>query len=642
MLYFTREARAVAGNVYEFGDFRLDCGRFELLRKGRGVRLERKPMELLILLVGREGQLVTRAEIGRHLWESEVFVDTEHGINTAVRKLRQALGDDSEQPRFVQTVTGMGYRFVAPVVRGEAAVEVHAGVRVGEGDVTGPDAVEQVEEIAAPARMRRWKVWVGGVGVALVVAAAAMVARGGFGNRLMHREGGAEISSVAVIPLENLSGDAGQEYFADGMTDELITMLVKDSTLRVTSRTSMMQYKGVHRPLREIAKELGVDGILEGSIERSGGKVHMNLQLIQAPTDTHVWAESYDRDGSDVVSLPGEAAETIARRVHRMVVQPAVVRTVNPAAHDAYLRGRYLWFASQNEKAGEYFRKATELQPDYAQGWSGLSVYYGAGAIEGTLNPVDALEPQEVTAQRALQLDASLPEAHLAMCAAIFEARWDWARADPECKRAIELDPGYAEAYHFRAKMLAAVNRHAEAIEAQKKAMELDPFARPWALAASYLVARQYDAALEEGRQRLESSPNDAILHTVVYESLRCKGMEKEATEELERAIVLRGSKAGADAVAQAYRQGGYRAVVLQHLQDLKSRSADHYVSPVDIAWQYAELGQREEALRFLEAGYRQRSPLLLWVQDEPAYDFLHGEERYRSLIRGMGLPPAY
>ncbi len=426
------------------------------------------------------------------------------------------------------------------------------------------------------------------------------------------------------------------------MTDELTTMLVKDSTLRVTSRTSVMQYKGVHRPLREIAQELGVDGILEGSIERTGDHVHMTIQLIQAPTDTHVWAESYDRDASDAVSLPGEAAEAIAKRVNRVAAQPAVAHYVNPAAHDAYLHGRYLWFSGGNEKAGEYFRKATELQPDYAQGWSGLSVYYGAGAIEGIANPVDALAPQMSTAQRALELDALLPEAHLAMCAAIFEARWDWARADAECKRAIELDPEFSEAYHFRAKMLAALNRHPEAIAAQKKALELDPFSRPWALAASYLLARQYDAALAEERQRLESSPNDPMLHDVMSTTLRCKGMEKEATEELEKSLALQGDRASADEVAQAYRQGGYRAVVLQHIHELKSSSADRYVSPVDMALMYAEIGRREEALHFLEEGYRQHSPLVLWVQDDPAYDFLHGEERYRAIIKGVGLPPAY
>jgi TolB-like protein/DNA-binding winged helix-turn-helix (wHTH) protein/predicted Zn-dependent protease len=629
--------------VYEFGDFRLDCGRFELRRNGRSVRLERKPMELLILLAGRDGQLVTRLEIARHLWESEVFVDTEHGINTAIRKIRQVLGDDPEQPRFVQTVTGMGYRFVAPLVRWEPEPEeVPGSAQRSEGG----DAAVPAATVAADwnAGRRRWAIWlgVGVVAAAVILIGVVAVGHGAWGSWPLHGAGAPVMNSLAVLPLDNLSGDAGQEYYADGMTDELTTMLVKDSTLRVTSRTSVMQFKGVHRPLREIAQELGVDGILEGSIARSGDHVHMTIQLIHAPTDTHVWAESYDRDASDAVSLPREAAETIAKRVNRVAAQPAVLRAVNPAAHDAYLHGRYLWFAGNNEKAGEYFRQATELQPDYAQGWSGLSVYYGAGAIDGDLNPEDSLAQQESTARKAVQLDASLPEAHLALCAAIFEGRWDWAGADAECKRAIELNPDYAEAYHFRAKMLAALNRHAEAIDVQKKATELDPFARTWALAYSYQLARQYDAALAEARQHLESTPNDAGMHWILYEIYRCKGMDEEAAGELEAMLSLLGDKAAAERVGQAYRRAGYRAVVMEQIGELKGKAKEHYVSPVDLAVLYAQLGRREETLNFLEEGYRQHSPVLLWVQSEPAFDFLHGEERYRAVVQGMGLPAAY
>jgi tetratricopeptide (TPR) repeat protein len=355
-----------------------------------------------------------------------------------------------------------------------------------------------------------------------------------------------------------------------------------------------------------------------------------------------VWAESYDRDASDVVSLPGEAAETIAKQINRVVPRPAVPRYVNPAAHDAYLHGRYLWFAGNNDKAGEYFRKATELQPDYAQGWSGLSMYYGAGAIDGYLNPADALAQQESTARKAVELDESLPEAHLVMCAAIFVSQWDWERADRECKRAIELDTGYAEAYHFRAKILATLNRNQEAIEEQKKATELDPFARTWALAYSYQLARQYDTALADALQQLDSTPNDAGLHWILSQIYRCKGMDNEATEELEKVLSLYGDRAAAARLRQAYQQGGYKAAVLEQIRELKSKSSGHYVSPVDLALLYAQLGRRKETLALLEEGYQQHSPLLLWMQNDPAFDFLHADERYRSIIKGVGLPPAY
>ncbi len=639
----------MAAPVFEFAGFRLDCGRFELQRNGRSVRLERKPMELLILLVSREGQLVTRTEIAEHLWDKEVFVDTEHGINTAVRKIRQVLEDDPEEPRFVQTVTGLGYRFIGPLVKDEAGTEEVAAGSPAVAASTSPEVEsERPRELAAQMPVasgrRRGAVWAGvaGLGVVAAILAVGRDGRGALGNWMSHRGAEPVVQSVAVLPLENLSGDAGQDYFADGMTDELITMLVKDSTLRVTSRTSVMQYKGVHRPLREIARELGVDGILEGSVERSGDHVHMTIQLIHAPTDTHVWAESYDRDASDVVSLPGEAAETIAKKVNRAAVQTAVAHYVNPAAHDAYLRGRYLWFAGWwNQDAGEYFRKATELQPDYAQGWAGLSVYYGAGAIGGDLNPADSVARQEATALKALQLDASLPEAHLAMCAAILDARWDWASADAECRRAIELEPGFAEAHHFRAKIFASLNRHAEAIEEQKKAMELDPFERTWALAFSYQLARQYDAAVAEAKQRLESTPNDPWLHGILTDTYRCKGMGKEATDELETMLALMGKKDSAASVREAYRRGGYTAVVLEQIAELKRQAKGQYVSPVKLAGLYAQLGRREETLSLLEEGYRQHSPLMLWVRCDPAFDFLQGDARYRAVIEGVGFPDA-
>jgi tetratricopeptide (TPR) repeat protein len=419
-------------------------------------------------------------------------------------------------------------------------------------------------------------------------------------------------------------------------------MLAKNSTLRVVSRTSVMQYKGVRRPLPEIARALGVDGILEGSIARSGEKVHMTIQLIHAPSDTHLWAESYDRDAGNIVSLPNEASKTIAKRLNSAVSISASQRYVNPEAHDAYLRGRYLWYAGQYAKSFEYFKKATELQPDYAPGWSGLAMYYGASAIDGQKSPAETLEAGEEAATKAVQLDDTLPEAHLTLCAMIFENRWDWTRSDQECKRAIELNPAFAEAYHFRAKILAALNHNQEAIEAQKKATELDPFARPFALAYSYQLARQYDAALTDALQRQDSTPNDWGLHWILYVTYRCKRMYKEATTELEKMLTLQGDEASVAIVRRAFQQGGYKAVVRWQLGDLKKKSSSYYVSPVDLSLLYAQLGDREKTLSLLEQGYREHSPILLWVQNDPAYDFLHSDERYRSIIKRVGLPPAY
>jgi TolB-like protein/DNA-binding winged helix-turn-helix (wHTH) protein len=649
--------------VFEFDEFKLDSGRFELYRSGRSLKLERKPMELLILLAESEGQLVSRTEIAERLWDREVFVDTEHGINTAIRKIRQVLRDDPEQPRFVQTVTGKGYRFVPTVeVRRTSTEEVEEN---SQPPAVAPDAVARPDAFPIPNAIPRedqpanhtplpneavtphssiplWVAALGGLAAIVVLVVAILLAKRGLGKLLAH---GAEptIRSLAILPLDNLSGDPGQDYFADGMTDELTTMLAKNSTLRVISRTSVMQYKGVHRPLPEIARELGVDGVLEGSVARSGDKVHMTIQLIQAPSDTHLWAESYDRDANDVVSLPRETAQTIAKQLKSAVPQsPPTPRLVSPEAHDAYLRGRYLWFTGPNEKAGPYFKKATELQPDYAPGWAGLSVYYGGGTVEGDLNPEESLGPEEAAAIKAITLDDSLAEGHLAMSGAFFLVHWDWARAETEINRANELDPNLAEAYHFHAKILAALNRHQEAIAVQKKASELDPFERPWAMALSLREARLYDAAISDIQHLLEADPKIPWAHWFLYDSYRRKGMEKEAAQELEKTFLFGDDKAPAASVRHAFQQGGYKAVVRWQLSDAKKDSSTKYVSPVYLATLNAQLGRREETLTLLEQGYREHSPLLLWIQNDPAFDFLHSDGRYRFIIKGIGLPPAY
>ena len=651
----------MATKVFQFGDFELDCDRFELRRGERTVKLERKPMELLILLAAKNGDLLTRAEIVERLWDSEVFVDTEHGINTAVRKIREVLRDDPAQSRFVQTVTGKGYRFIAPVVEVPAPLpeerrlssEGSRNRRAGDPPAApaGPSAFPIQTPVSDDARssgekdarrfslLGRW-IWLA-VAAALgcLVVAISLGARS-LRDRSLNRAAGPKISSLAVLPLDNLSGDPGQNYFADGMTDELTTMLAKNSTLRVVSRTSVMQYKGARRPLPEIARELGVDGILEGSVERTGDKVHMTIQLIQGPSDTHIWAESYDRDANDVVSLPKEAARTIAKKLNSVVVGQAPQRYVSSEAHDAYLRGRYLWFAGKNEEAGKYFRKATELQTDYAPGWAGLATYYGQGA-GGELYPKDSLTKGEDAAHKAVELDDSLAWGHLSLGAIKF-FQWDWVRADQEISRAIELDPNFGEAYHFRSKVLSAFGRNEEAIEAEKKAMELDPFERPFAMAFTYFLARQYDAAINEARLRLETRPDDISLHWALWEAYRRKGAEKEAAQELEKLLLLQGWTNSAAAIHRQFERGGYKAVVLGQVDYYKKLSEKQYVSPLQRAMYNAQLGRREETLALLEEGYQQHDPELLWIENDPAYDFLHGDERYRSIIRRIGLPPAY
>jgi TolB-like protein/DNA-binding winged helix-turn-helix (wHTH) protein len=649
----------VSVRIFQFGEFELDSERFELFRTGRSVKVERMPMELLILLVSKNGQLVTRAEIAERLWPDGVFVDTEHGINTFIRKIRVVLRDDSDQPRFVQTVTGKGYRFIAPIAR-MSETQQAAGAVPGSPHPASPadtvsttpdarhagiaEAQVDVSRVARgmPAR-RGWRI---GFRTAAFAAAAA-VTIGLLTGLWVHRRSARastihpQITSLAVLPLDNLSGDPSQEYLADGMTDELTTMLAKDSTLRIVSRTSTMQYKGAHRPLPEIAQALRVDGVLEGSVARTDGKVHMTIQLIQSPSDTHLWAESYDRAADDVFTLPMEAAHSIAEYLHRATPSPSPQKYVNPAAHDAYLRGRYYWFGNQDKEAAEYFRKAIALQPDYALGWAGLSDYYGKAAVEGELTPGEANPQAEFAARKALQLDDSLADAHISM-AWVCLRRYDWNCADAESARSVALNPDSAAAHHCRAWMLIPLNRMDEAVRERKKAMDIDPFSWPWVLIQTFDENHAFDAAINEAHMRLGAIPTNAGLHSALSRAYLHKGKEREAAEELEKSLTLENDKAEAAAVRQAFSRGGYPAVLYMQLDEMKKQSKRGYVAPLEFASDFGELHLKEDTLRYLEEAYRERSPGLAFVQHSPEFDFLHGDRRYQTIVKAMGLSPTF
>ena len=374
--------------------------------------MQAQPLKALRVLLEHPGELVTREQLRREVWPQDTFVDFDHGLNKAVAKLRDAVDESDTSPSIIETLPRLGYRFIPTVewsdkdlssniVSGPSSESQDEGAN---GESSQPVTAEpsRVSERASGSRRRIALLIV--AALVLVLVAIPIVkrirdARSAKPPRL--------IKSIAVLPLENLSGDPAQEYFADGMTDELITVLAKNPGLRVISRTSVMQYKKVHRPLREIAQELGVDGILEGSVDRSGSRVHMTAQLIDAASDTHVWAESFDRDLSEVGSLQTELAQTVAQQVGAKTastVRPP--RRINSEAHEAYLLGKYFWFKSDDyEKSREYFQKAIDLQPDYADAWSGLADYYIASAKDGKFRPDVAMPQGGAAARKALELD---------------------------------------------------------------------------------------------------------------------------------------------------------------------------------------------------------------------------------------------
>jgi TolB-like protein/DNA-binding winged helix-turn-helix (wHTH) protein/Tfp pilus assembly protein PilF len=624
--------------IHKFDEFELDPSRFELRRNGRVLKLERIPMELLLLLAEKEGSVVTRQEIIDRLWGKDVFVDTEHGINTAIRKIRQALKDDPEHPRFVQTVTGKGYRFVA-----EKNGAKEEPPQTMEGRTPRPPSCPEVPgrsltttatlEVPAPRSSKIIK-----LALALCLIAGALAFH--FRARLFPSTQAAQIHSIAVIPLANLSGDPSQDYFADGMTDELITALAKNRNLRVVSRTSAMQYKGVKRPLPEIARELNVDGILEGSIERSPNSVHMTVQLIYAPTDSHVWAESYDRDLNQAFSLPQELSGTIAKEVKAATSPAPRQRYINPEAHDAYLRGRYFWFNFNIEQTLPYFEKAIQLQPDYAAAWSGLADTY-------TIAGMGHRPRQQVSskafdaARKALELDDSLPEAHNSMAAWYLFYGWDLPRADDEIRRAIALNPNYAEAHYVRCKVLMAMNRLDEAEAEEKRSVELDPFARSWGLGAFYTYTRQYDAAINELRTQYAARPTDVHVVWQLSYVYWLKGMYKESQQELEEALQLEHNQEKLVAAHKAWVQGGEKAVEQWGVGRVKANARNSYVSEFELATTFAYAGDKEQVLKHLEAACRDHDPGMIEIQYEPLFDFLHSDPRYRALVKKIGLPPA-
>ncbi len=607
-------------------------------------------MELLILLVERGGHLVTRQEIIDRLWGQDVFLDTEHGINTAIFKLRNVLGDNADNSRFIQTVTGKGYRFVASTSEDSNGTDIAvagpalaAETPAAEAPAMGPDSSSSQPVIAVPPRSG----WTAKIVAACLIAAAALGVLLWLSHlrTMRHRAAnqalGSRIHSLAVLPLQNLSGDPGQEYFADGMTDELITMLAKNTGLRVISRTSAMQYKDPKVPLPEIARQLGVDGILEGSVGRSGNRVHVNVQLVYAPTDTHLWAESYDRDLSDVGALESQLATTIAEQVGLTVsTQGTPPREIKPEAHDAYLWGNYYWFGG-SEKSGAYFQKAIDLQPDYAAAWSGLADFLIAQAAAGTVLPAQVAGRAESAARKALELDPQLGDAHRAMAAIYLFGHWDYAAADGESARAVELDPQNSENHHLRSYVLEALGRKDEARQEGKLASELDPRLRPWAMADLLIRLHRFDDAVQDARARLEADPENAAVHEELADAYRLKGMDKQSAEEWEKGYIIQGEKAGAEAARRAGAGGSLQPLLEWQLSQAKQQFLAGHLSPYDLALSYARLKRKEDTLRCLQLAYQQRGAWLIFMRDEPDFDFVHSDPRYQAIVEAMKLPPA-
>jgi TolB-like protein/DNA-binding winged helix-turn-helix (wHTH) protein/Flp pilus assembly protein TadD len=628
-----------------FGLFELDLRSGELWKQGRKIRLEGQPVQILICLLERSGELVTRDELRERLWPVDTYVNFEHGLNAAVKRLRRALNDSADNPRFVETLPRRGYRFLAPVESVKADEDIPVVSEVPpEKPVSATEEPPHLEDDRTLEPVHWLLAHKKSVFALLLVLAILMA----WMLRPKNSQSPA-IRSLAVLPLENLSGDPSQDYFSDGMTDELITELGQISGLRVISRTSIMTYKGARKPLPQIARELNVDTVVEGTVLRSGNQVRIIAQLIEAPADKHLWAQSYEGDVRQTLTLQRQVARAIAEEIHieltsheRDVLKS--VKTVNPDAYEAYLKGRYFWnkrTADGMKKAIDYFNQAIEKDPNYAQAYAGLTDSYAlAGDWKyGVLAPKEAYPKAKAAAIRAIELDNTLGEAHISLAFCLDGFDWNFASAGKEFMRGIELSPGYATGYEWYGWHLASLGRNDEAVAEVKKAASLDPLSLIISsdLAEELLIAHRYNEATEQARKTINMDSFFAPAHYVLGQALVQKHMYKEAIAELQRAVELsEGSTAFTANLAYAYAVSGSRNEAVKILNDLKNRPQNGFSNAPEIALVYVGLDQKDQAMSWLEKAFEESfSP---WVLMRPAFDPLRSDPRFQNLLHRIGL----
>jgi len=629
-----------------FGVFELDLRAGELRKHGLRIRLQEQPFQLLAMLLEHPGEVVTREELQKKLWPADTFVDFDHGLNKAISKIREALSDSAEGPRFVETVARRGYRFLAEVKVADAAT-----VRSPElAPLLRPVAeVGDLADLAGTPAMPKYLLssfaWKISAFVLLLLVASLAAWKLHPWNRPSP-----VIRSLAVLPLESLSSDASQDYFADGMTDELISDLGQISALRVISRTSVMAYKHTRKPLPQIARELNVDAVVEGTVLRSGDQVRITAQLIEASADKHLWSQSYQGELRDTLALQNQVARAIADQI-RINVNPQEqaalknLKVVNPQAYESILKGRYFWnkrTADGLKVALAYFNQAIDEDPKYAQAYSGLADTYSLlGDWQyAVMTPKEALPKAKGAAIKALELDSTLGEAHnsLAFCLDGFD--WDFDSAGKEFRRAIELNPSYATAHHWYAWHLSLLGRYDEAIAEMRKAENLDPLSLiiNADLAELLVLAHSYDESIRQSRKTIEMDPNFALAHNQLAQAYLQKHMNDEAVAELQKAAQLSaGSPTVMANLARAYAASGRRSEAMKLLSDLKKRSNSIYSHGSEIAVIYAALGDRDQAMNWLEKGYEERfNPGVLL---RPGLDPLRSDPRFQDLVRRIGLP---
>jgi len=630
---------------YRFGLFEVDSRTGELRKQGRPLKLRGRPFDILLLLLARGGDVITREELRQQLWQADTFVDFDHGLNSAINRLREALGDSAENPRFIETLPKRGYRFIAPIEIPQVTVPAVIPAPVIPAPVQPVPIVTEVSEPAVPRRRLSLP-----SRVVLLLAsgslAIAVVVAGLYFKVVRPSAPGSPRTTLAVLPFQNLSNDAEQEFFSDGFTEEMIAELgaLDPGHLGVIARTTTMLYKNARKDVGQIRKDLGVDYVLEGSIRRAGSRMRITAQLVQTTDMTHLWAESYDRDVSDVLAIQREVAMKIAHSLTLALQRPPTDRRTTAASFPAYelcLRGKFFREQATEEgarKAIEYFQRAIAIDPSYAPAHSGLADSYrllGAPGWE-VEQPSDLLRKAKAGAERALQLDPESSEAHAVLSMVKLDYEWDRAGSEREVLEAIRLNPSSVQAHQYYSSTLTTMGRMEEATAEAHRAMELDPLS---AIAGSTLGIRYWydghlDEAIAEFNKTLEANPEFGVAHWGLAQCYRQKGDTRRELDELRRAVTLSGNSAYMRAhLAYGLATSGDRehALAIQH--ELEAEGRERYASPYHSALIAAGLGDQEAMMRALERVYADRSGWIMFLPVEPEFAAVRQLPAFQQLL---------
>ena len=637
-----------------FDAFEVDLRTGEVRKHGIRLKLHRQPFQVLSLLLEHPGDMVTREELRQKLWPGDTFVDFDTGLNSAVKKLRDALCDSAEEPRYIETLPRRGYRFIAQVQNGDSSTAV-APVESLAVIPLRPNPNETGLRAERPAdrevdvrptgtsRARPWLV-LGCVAALALMAVTSVMLRGHTGHTSQTK-----IRSLAVLPLSNLSGDPTQEYLADEMTEELCGRLARIHDLRVISRTSVMRFKDTKLSVPEIAKTLGVDAVVEGSVIRQGNRIRVHAQLIRASTDEHLWADEYDGELGDVLTLESEVAQSIARRVEVKVTGEERARLVaahhvSPEVYESYLKAeaQFGGSASQTEleRSIAYFEETIGKDANFAPAYVGLAkAYERLGSVRGGAPPKETHPKMMSAARKAIELDPDLAEPHV-LLAEVYQKQWQWSDAEAEFKRALELNSNDAGAHVGYAKWLLCQGRTDEALAWVQRARELDPLGGAGitpvggvAITNGFILfyARRYDEAIRELR-------NDDPDHWYLGLALIANGQQDEAITVLEKALGPDRNPAVMSVLVRAYALAGRRKEALRLLDELKRRQQTSYVAAAPFVNAYLGLGDNEQALAWLERAYEEQSNMLQLIKVHPYFDPLRSDPRFVDLVHRVGL----